>query len=269
MPFLTHHGIKLHYVIAGSGPPLVLLAGTSLDTRVWDRTARELARERTLVAIDLRGSGQSDAPRGAYAIRGMAEDVRAIIEHLGLGSVPLAGHSLGGFVSLALALDAPWAVSALALIGTAASGNPAVLGADPAIFEAFARRGPAAEVLRASLLPCLGRTFRGARPDEVEIFVAERLERPPRGAGIAGQMAAGAGFDVRARLAEIRCPVMVVHGDEDEVIPLARGEELARGIPGARLHVLHKVGHMPQLEAPAELARLLTREDPRPARSAP
>ncbi|MDD5309084.1 MAG: alpha/beta fold hydrolase [Deltaproteobacteria bacterium] len=257
MPFLAHHEVKLHYAISGSGPPLLLLAGTSLDTRVWDRVAKDLSQSLTLVAMDLRGSGLSDAPRGPYAIRGMVEDVRALVEHLGLGSVPVAGHSMGGFVALAYALDASRAVSGLALISTAASGNPGVLGADPAIFEAFARRGPAEEVLRESLLACLGRTFKAAHGDEAEAFVAERIERPPRGAGLAGQMAAAAGFDARQKLAGIKCPTLVVHGDEDEVIPLARAEELARGIPGSVLHVLAGVGHMPQLEAPREIARLL------------
>lgn len=258
MPRIDVGEIELYYERRGSGPPLLLIPGLSLDTRLYEGVARLLEGRFDCLSVDNRGAGRSDVPRGPYAIEQLAGDLLGLLYALGIDRVLVAGHSMGGHVALQLALDNRELVAGLALIGSAAAGRPELLGSTPAAAAALRRtRGSIEEIVRGNIEVSLGRRFLAARRDEAERFIAARVARPPRGTGVAGQRAAAQSFDVRARLGEIACPCAIVHGDDDQVVPLARGEELAAGIAGARLFKLEGVGHLPQLEAPTELAAAL------------
>lgn len=95
-------------------PPVVLLHGTGATARSWDTVARALSTTRPVVAVDLRGHGESSWP-GRYSVELMAQDVGALLDRLGLGAVDLVGHSLGGLVALQVAVASPTAVRRLVL----------------------------------------------------------------------------------------------------------------------------------------------------------
>jgi pimeloyl-ACP methyl ester carboxylesterase len=105
---LTHHvamlnGVGIHYVMGGEGDPVVLLHGWPQTWRSWRRVMLGLADEFTVIAPDLRGLGDSQKPTGSYDITTAADDVVALLEHLGLESARLVGHDLGGLVAYATA----------------------------------------------------------------------------------------------------------------------------------------------------------------------
>lgn len=93
------NGIRMHYRIAGSGSPLVLLHGSPLTSHSWLRIIPTLARTHTVIAPDLRGYGESDKPETGYELHTMAEDIRQLVRQLGMESVSLVGHDLGGLVA--------------------------------------------------------------------------------------------------------------------------------------------------------------------------
>jgi pimeloyl-ACP methyl ester carboxylesterase len=117
---VTHHtakvnGVKLHYVSAGSGEPVILLHGWPQTWHEWRRIIPALAAKYTVVAPDLRGFGDSDKPAGGYDKRTVAEDVYQLVRHLGFGPIHLVGHDLGMMVAYAYASAHPDEVRKLVL----------------------------------------------------------------------------------------------------------------------------------------------------------
>src|ERR687893_1587240 len=102
---------------AGEGSdPLVCLHGITAQHRAFNAAARHLGPSRGLVAVDLRGRGDSDKPDSGYGLETHASDVVRVLDHLGLESAVLAGHSMGGFVALKTALMFPERVRAIVLL---------------------------------------------------------------------------------------------------------------------------------------------------------
>ncbi|WP_394618487.1 alpha/beta fold hydrolase [Lentzea sp. JNUCC 0626] len=114
-------GVHIHVTVGGSGPPLLLLHGYPQTHVIWHRVAPALAEDFTVVATDLRGYGDSDKPApgpddAEYSKRAMARDQLLVMNQLGFDRFGVAGHDRGGRVAHRLALDAPEAVSALAVL---------------------------------------------------------------------------------------------------------------------------------------------------------
>ncbi|MGW4487769.1 alpha/beta fold hydrolase [Amycolatopsis sp. NPDC004368] len=111
-------GVRINCAVAGSGSPVLLLHGYPQTHLIWHEVAPRLAREFTVVLADLRGYGDSDKPAGdeMYAKRAMAADQLALMAELGFDRFAVAGHDRGGRVAHRLALDAPDAVKALAVL---------------------------------------------------------------------------------------------------------------------------------------------------------
>lgn len=255
MRALTDDGVSIRYEVSGAGPPLLMIPGLGLDAGAFDALSERLGSKFSCIGIDPRGAGSSDAPRGPYTIARLAADAATVLADAGAPPAVVLGHSLGGFTAVELALRSPGAVRGLLLLSTAASGAPGLLGRSAGAAAALSRRDGAPEdIARGIIAACLTTEFLRDRPADFERFVAGRLARPARGRGLGGQRAAADAFDAGERLGGIRARTAVVHGDGDRVIGVECGRALAAAIPGAALHVLHGVGHLPFLEAPDELA---------------
>jgi haloacetate dehalogenase len=112
----TVNGLRVHYVTAGEGPPVVLLHGWPQTCYMWRLAMPTLAEYFTLVAPDLRGYGLTDKPADGYDKRTMASDVRALVRHLGFDRISLVGHDRGARVAHRYALDHPDEVTGLAFL---------------------------------------------------------------------------------------------------------------------------------------------------------
>ena len=97
------NGVRLHYLAAGEGPPLMLLHGWPVSAEMWRRVIPALAKTRTVIAPDMRGSGYSDKPPTGYDKATLAKDVQALMAGLGFKRYAVAGHDIGGMVAYALA----------------------------------------------------------------------------------------------------------------------------------------------------------------------
>jgi pimeloyl-ACP methyl ester carboxylesterase len=114
--FAEANGVRLHYLVAGQGDPVLLLHGFGQSSHMWRPLIRELARNHTVIAADLRGAGQSDAPDEGYAKSSMARDVHALMAGLGYDKVSVVGHDMGMMVAYAYAVQFPGHVKSLVLL---------------------------------------------------------------------------------------------------------------------------------------------------------
>jgi pimeloyl-ACP methyl ester carboxylesterase len=114
--FAEANGVKLHYLVTGQGDPVLLLHGFGQSSQMWRPLMRELARSHTIIAADLRGAGQSDAPPDGYTKAGMARDMHALMTQLGYPKVSVVGHDMGMMVSYAYAAQFPNDVQKIVLL---------------------------------------------------------------------------------------------------------------------------------------------------------
>lgn len=225
---------------ARSDDTLVLLPGFMCDADLWSDLLPLLDGRRPVAHADLFRDS---------AIETMATRV--------LDAAPprfvAVGFSMGGFVAREIALVAPERVRALVLIATSAMGN------SPARRERNRERREriAAQPFHGLSRSDLRRALHPSRRDD-EALVGRLLAMGARlGKQVLLQQLAADRVDGHARLAEIRCPTMVVAAECDELRPRAETDRLAAGIPGARHEVLPACGHMVPIERPRELADLL------------
>jgi len=114
--FANVNGVRLHYLIAGKGDPVVLLHGYAETSHMWLPLIVELAKTHTVVAPDLRGAGQSSTPPDGYAKAAMAQDIHALARKLGYERVRIVGHDIGLMVAYAYAAQYPSEVDRIVLM---------------------------------------------------------------------------------------------------------------------------------------------------------
>jgi pimeloyl-ACP methyl ester carboxylesterase len=114
--FADANGVRLHYLVTGKGDPVLLLHGFGQSSQMWRPLMRELANDHTVIAADLRGAGQSDAPPEGYTKAEMARDVHALMTGLGYNKVSVVGHDIGMMVAYAYAAQFPSEVQRIVLL---------------------------------------------------------------------------------------------------------------------------------------------------------
>ena len=114
--FVEVNGVRLHYLAAGSGSPVILLHGYAQTSHMWRPLIAELSKRHTVIAPDLRGAGQSAKPPAGYDKKTLAQDIHALTVALGYKTVAIAGHDIGLMVAYAYAAQYPAAVDRIALM---------------------------------------------------------------------------------------------------------------------------------------------------------
>ncbi|MEM8788545.1 MAG: alpha/beta hydrolase [Pseudomonadota bacterium] len=268
--FITIDGIRLHYRIVGEGPKVVALHGASGNLRDWTAgPARVLTARHTALLFDRPGAGHSDRPERGENIFVQAALMRRAAAELGFGGAPLVGHSFGGSVALAWAVDAPDGVPGLLLLAAPSQVWPGGVGA-LYHFTANPVTGP---VLTRLVPPLAGDNL--VTRTLASIFAPQD---PPPGyadgvdAALALQPAAARNNarDVLAlkdtmrrmvpRYDRLTMPVELLHGDADTIVPLdIHSARSVDSLPDARLTILPGIGHMPHHAAPDAMAAALDR----------
>ena len=246
MPFATANGIRLYYEWHGAenGTPVVLVMGLGGDSTAWPFQLAALAPRHRVLVFDNRGAGQSDAPDVPYTSRSMAEDLLALLDGLGVERAHLVGLSLGGTIAQEAALAAPARVASLQLHATWAGPHPYLEALVGAVRSVRRHLEPEAFYRALSVWLFTPDCF-VHRPQLIEMVVqrAAHHTHPMALHAYLRQTQAALEHDARERLHLIRCPTLVAVGAQDLITPPALADELARGIPGARLRVLLGVGH--------------------------
>jgi pyruvate dehydrogenase E2 component (dihydrolipoamide acetyltransferase) len=247
-------GIAINYVAMGEGGgvPVVFLHGFGGDLNNWMFNQPELAAGRATYALDLPGHGASAKRVADGSVAGLAGVVAGFLDALAIEKAHLVGHSLGGAIALALALERPDRVAALSLVASAGLGPEVNTDYIQGFIAAAGRRDikPKLEMLFAdsSLVTrdMIEEVLKYKRLDGVEAAL-----RAIAGAAFAGGRQAAV---LRDRLSEIGVPVQLVAGGQDRIIPPAHAE----GLPGTvTVHRFPGAGHMPHMEAAGDVNRLL------------
>jgi 3-oxoadipate enol-lactonase len=246
MPRVNAGAVELVYEEIGSGTPLLFIGGTSVDRMIWGGQVAHFMGRHRCVTFDNRDVGESALASGAYTPRDMAADTVALMDALALERAHVVGHSLGGAIAQELALAAPARVRSLTLVGTWARNDEYTR----ALFQTWKRlrAQPTREFLASVLLFGVGHTFLNTVGLETLVGMFLTVPHPPTPAGYCRQVDADLAHDTADRLGTIRCPTLVVCGEEDTIFFHEHHAMLAAGILGARLVVLPKVGHTPLLE---------------------
>ncbi|MBI4934148.1 MAG: alpha/beta fold hydrolase [Actinobacteria bacterium] len=257
-----------HFRVAEAGPstgrPVLFLHGSGPGVTAltnWEWLIGELGDEFRCIAPDVLGFGDSSHPNpppqglGAFT-RLRVETLVGLLDELGIDEVTLVGNSMGGIISAAMTLDVPERVRALVLMGT--GGAP--VGLTPGLVQLITFYDEPTAANMASLLSQFVhdpahfgddlQSIAEARMPRAMLPEVERSHRATFGPGD------GVGFTAE-RIATITQPALVVHGDDDRIVPIASGEWFAEHLPNARFEVFPETGHWLQIEQGPAFAALL------------
>jgi pimeloyl-ACP methyl ester carboxylesterase len=234
---IADHGLfYVHRASAERKETLLFIHGAGGTHRHWGHQVQGLGGVNRC-ALDLPGHGRSDG-EGHESIAGYAEIILQLLYALDLPTVTLVGHSMGGAISQYLALEHPQRVDRLILVGSGAR-----LRVLPNLLEGLLRDFP------STVEMMLGWAYaKDTAPDLVQLGREEWLENVPQ--VVHGDFSACDEFDVMNRLGEIRCPTLILCGEDDQLTPPKYAHYLRDGIPGATLTVIPRAGHMVMVEKP-------------------
>lgn len=262
MPLIQVNGLHTHYEIAGEGEPLVLLHNDAMSLEVWRRLRPHLAAERRIIAYDRRGHGRSaiPPPEAPYTVEVLAEDLRGLLDGLGIEVADLFGCSGGASAALAFALAHPGRARRLIL------AEPPILGLrrDYPIDTAGLSGETIARILREQGVAAALDYWFGCvlPPARAAALLRSRyrpllLTRPPW--IIEGIIRSAEAFNPSARLAEVRQPVLLIVGEKTHRHFLSVAEVLAARLPDVRRLDLPGAEHATLLEPSRTLLSALQR----------
>lgn len=245
-----------YYAVPGSGAPVVFVHAFPLNHHMWEAQLNDGSGQ-SMLALDLRGFGDSGPTPGQTTVADYAADVRAVLAAEGVEQAHLAGCSMGGYVLMEILRQDPQIALSLALIDTRAGADTDEARAGRLETAQKLRRGLAEDrqaFEEAMLGKLLGGTSRAQRPQVVDRV--RRLMSTAGNEGIASALEAMAARpDSVEALASYTGPALVVHGTEDALIPTEEARKMSETLPRGELLLLPGAGHLPSLESAEALSR--------------
>jgi pimeloyl-ACP methyl ester carboxylesterase len=242
--------MKYHDVGPKEGKPIIFIHGPGSSSRDWYSVGPELLDSYRVIAMDLRGHGQSSAPECCYSLDDYEQDVIALMDSLKINSAIIVGHSMGGFVAQNIAIDYPERVEKLILVSSSDKGTDNDKY-DRLYGAAQTQRGIAdPEVLKkwndtTTILP-IPEVMRTKSDNE-------RAATPPN--VWKGDLKSILAEDNSSKLSGIKAPTLILWGEQDQVFVKEEQDRLVAEIPGARIKTYPTAGHTVQWELPAEVAK--------------
>jgi pimeloyl-ACP methyl ester carboxylesterase len=260
--------VRLYRQVYGAGDPILCLHGLGANLFSWRHLVAPLSRDHKVILVDFKGFGKSPKPHVAsYSVADKAEEIYQFIIEEDLSNLTLVGNSLGGAISLLLAVrlteEQPNRLARLVLIDSAADKRyvpwhvklirsflgPPLVYLSPSRLAAgmtlnycyYDKRRITAEQIRGYAEPLATEGGKHALLRTVQQCIPENAD------------------ELMTRLGEIKVPTLILWGRQDKVIPLAVGEILHHAIPNSTLEVLEECGHVPQEEKPDETIKLISR----------
>ncbi|MEZ5866491.1 MAG: alpha/beta fold hydrolase [Geminicoccaceae bacterium] len=235
-------GGRLHYELAGDGPPLLLVPGLGGIADFWGPIVPALAERFTVILHDHRGCGRSSLERIDFSIAQMAGDVLALLDHLGLERAHLVGHSTGGAIGQTIALDHPDRLDRLGLSGTWAAPDAWFQGLF-ASRSAILRTGGPALYLQSSALMLYPPWWIRDHPEILTVTEEAARARVPDPEVLLARIAAILRHDRAADLHRVTAPTLVIGARDDMVTPAYLSEDIGRLVGRSRTLILPDGGH--------------------------
>jgi pimeloyl-ACP methyl ester carboxylesterase len=250
MPRIRAGTISMNYAQEGSGEPLILIPHLAADHACYAFQVADYAKHFTCISVDLRDSGESDKPGGAYTTQTLADDVAALMQAIGLEKAHVSGISLGAAIGMWLGAKYPERVQSLSLHSAWPATDDyirAVVGGWQVMARAL---NSATETLVQAIFPwCLMPELYAEKPDYVRSlaeFVRSRPAQPVD--AFIRQSDAVIGHDAAAQLPRISAPTQITFGRHDVVTSTRFADALSHGIGNSELHVFENCSHAPIFE---------------------
>jgi pimeloyl-ACP methyl ester carboxylesterase len=260
MPETNASGWNIYFETHGDrgNPPLLMILGLSHRLAHWGRLPGLLAERLFVVTFDCRGMGQSERRDEPYTIQHEVTDILAVLDAVGLQHSAVYGRSRGGMLAQELSLSHPGRVSRLILSGTSHRG-PGSVGYTEPVQKAmnFTPDMSREQIFETQNVAMASPGWKERDPEAFAYTMATDLEAPPRRFAVQHQQGAIANWSSHGRLREIAMPTLVICGADDGMVPPENSRQLAALIPGARLELIAQCGHLPMLEKPEDVARLV------------
>ncbi len=248
---VTDRGL-VHYETWGRGKPVILLHGWLESWDHWLTTMESLGRRHKTYALDFWGFGESGKQEGSFTVQDYIEMVDQFMERLGIGQTPIIGHSMGGTVSLGVAIDHPDKVEKVVVVGSPIVGDGLSiflrLSARKSLAGLFYHVFPLGARILSPLLARDWRTWYGMFESGLSRTTLESFHY---------SIASLWKTDLRPRLMEIRMPVLGIYGRTDRIVSPKQGEVLAKGTPMADVRYFRHSGHFPMLDEPEKFHQTL------------
>ena len=249
MPKVKANNLIMNYEQQGSGDPLIMIPYLSADNACYAFQVAEYAKHFTCISLDLRGTGETDKPEGAYSTEPLADDVFAFMRAVGIGKAHIAGLSLGGAVGMWLAAKYPGNVQSLSVHCSWPKTDP-FLKTVVQGWQAFAQAAQSVqEMVIAGIFPwCFTPELYGAKPDYIQSLADFVRSRPAQTVeAFLQQSNAVIAHDVTAQLGRITAPTLITCGDKDQ-LTYRFTEPMKNSIRNSELLIFAGCAHAPIYE---------------------
>ncbi|MBM2826984.1 MAG: alpha/beta hydrolase fold protein [Dehalococcoidia bacterium] len=264
--YIDINGVNIHYVALGQGQPLMFVSGLGASVQMsLDTVIRPLAERFQVYGLDLPGGGESDKPPISYTLEYSLKTVLDFMDALSIKTISVVGSSMGGLVSLGLALEHSNRVDKLVLVDSVG------LGREVGLIFRLASLPILGEILGTPWLPAIKMALRSSYrspPVDVDALAREfhRIRSLP-GAKRALLLVLRYGLNfkglkkhlvMRDRLPELRLPTLIMWGKNDPIFPVKHAYAAHQLIPNSRLHIFPECGHDPARESQEEFLKVIS-----------
>jgi len=238
----------------------MLIAGLASDSQSWQPLVAELSRRYLVIVADNRGVGRTTPQDAATSIQAIADDCMTLVSHLGLSSVHVLGHSMGGFVALDCALRYPAHVASLVLAATSTFNS----ARNNALFRDWAcnlKSGMDVELWYRNMFYWIfsRRFFDNSDAVNKAVQCAVEYPYPQRSIAFERQVNAIEEFNCRDGLSGITAPTLIMCGKEDLLFPPEESTRALQAIPASRVALIEGAAHAIHTEQPAACAACIAR----------
>lgn len=228
-------------------PVVTLTHPLGATLALWDEHVAALTKRFRVLRYDVRGHGGSEIPPDPYTLEQMADDLFALLDALGIAETHFVGVSMGGLIGMTAALARPSRIASLALCDTTACYGPTVRPMWEDRIRVAESLGMTAELVERTMAIWFTEGFRAERPEEVGRIAGMLRATDPR--GYAAAIRAIGFVDLTERIGAIRCPTLVVVGEQDPGTPPAMARAIHERITGSELLVIPGARHCAVVEA--------------------
>jgi len=239
------NGIDIHYEIEGEGPWLTMSHSLACNLHMWDPQMPVLVRKFRVLRFDTRGHGQSSAPEGEYTLEQMADDVKGLLDALGIRQTHWVGLSMGGMIGQAFALKYPGIFQSMVLADTTSRRPPEAAKMWGDRIQVARTQGMEA-LVESTLARWFTEPYRNAHKDVMK-RIADDIRNTPV-AGFAGCCHAISKVDYLDRLKEIRIPALVIVGEHDHGTPPEAARVIQQNLAGSEFKMIPSAAHISNIE---------------------
>lgn len=247
------NSFSINHKLTGKGDCLTLIHGLAENLTVWKYQVPALARHYQVLAYDVRGHGKSDVGEGDCSAKDLAHDLSLLLDALKIKDTFIVGFSMGGVIALQFALDYPQRTKGMVVLSSSSECNAQAA-------KWYEERAALAEsqglgaVAEGDAERCFTPEFRARNPEVLAEYREFRSRTSPQGyARVARAMSELYPHPLTPELGKIKCPALIMVGEQDQAAPPGGSVIMHRRIPGSQLRIVKGWGHQVLLESPQKL----------------